>query len=247
MEDNTDEIIDSGARYRHRAPVSDRDVGLDATPEFRRTLAEARDRLLVRALMEQVVDKDTKTPDFLAPARERYTVDPDAFRIPERRKAAHILIRNTVPRGEACTCEPPISIADLQARLEQGASFAEFAKQFSEDEASASQGGLIDHWVTKDSDEFAPPFHKALFALQHQGDVSAPVQTRYGTHLVQWADTQPGRVPEFQEVRAALIEQLRAEYLKSKQSELLSAAYPDLDSLRLDEIRALFEQTERSQ
>ncbi|WP_133513326.1 peptidylprolyl isomerase [Candidatus Thiosymbion oneisti] len=223
-------------------------IGLDDAPEFRRALNVVRERLLVRALMDrqQVVAEDTEAPDFLALARERYAVDPGVFAVPERRKAAHILIRDIVPRGESCRCEPPITIADLQARLDQGASFAELANQFSEDEKSAAQGGLIDLWVTKESDEFVRPFHEALFALPRQGDVSPPVRTQYGTHLIQWADTEPGRIPEFQEVRKALMARLRREYVKSRRSRLRSQAYPDLDSLRLDEIRALLEQVEPS-
>ncbi|WP_089728536.1 peptidylprolyl isomerase [Candidatus Thiosymbion oneisti] len=222
-------------------------MGLDATPEFRRALNSVRERLLVRALMDrQGVAEDAEAPDFLALARERYAVDPSAFAIPERRKAAHILIRDIVPRGEGCRCEPPIAIADLQARLDQGTSFTELAKQFSEDKGSAAQGGLIDRWVARDSDEFVPPFHEALFALPRQGDVSPPVQTQYGTHLIQWANTEPGRIPEFQELREALMARLRAEYVKSKRSRLRSEAYPNLDSLRLDEMRALLEQVEPS-
>jgi parvulin-like peptidyl-prolyl isomerase len=125
--------------------------------------------------------------------------------------------------------------------LAKGEPFADLAREYSEDKRTAAAGGLIDLWVTAESHKFAPAFQKALFALQRQGEVSPPVRTRYGTHLIQWAATEPSRIPEFAEIRDQSIAQLRSEYLASKQAAARTAAYPDVHSLRLDEVRALLE------
>lgn len=217
---------------------------LDATPHFKRALAAARERLLVKAFMKRRTIKKAGLGKLLREARKKYAAYPDAFAIPERRKAAHILIGNRVLRGEACDCEPPITVVNLQMRLEAGLSFGELARRFSEDEETAGQEGLIDHWVTRDDGYENPslrPLHQALFALEYQGEISPPVRTDYGTHLVQWVDTEPRRIPKFREVRVPLVSLLRAEQVRLKQIRLYEEASPDTDSLRLDEIRALLE------
>ncbi|MDB4334882.1 peptidylprolyl isomerase [bacterium] len=62
-----------------------------------------------------------------------------------------------------------------------GGDFAELAKEFSEDKRSAPQGGEM-QWFS--SSNMVPSFAKPAFALQNDGDISEPIKTQYGWHVI---------------------------------------------------------------
>jgi peptidyl-prolyl cis-trans isomerase SurA len=102
----------------------------------------------------------------------------------------HILIRTSdlVPDSEARS-----RILEIKKRIENGASFAEQAKLYSED-GSASQGGDLG-WASPG--EMVPEFEKAMNALG-QGEMSGPVQTSFGWHLIQVLERRNADVSEEQ-------------------------------------------------
>ena len=105
-------------------------------------------------------------------ALEYYERNKDGYRKPEQRKAAHILVTGD---------DADEKIADIQARLAAGESFAELAKAESEDPGSASQGGDLG-WVSPG--DMVEAFDEALFDME-TGAVSDPVETEFGVHLIQ--------------------------------------------------------------
>ncbi len=102
----------------------------------------------------------------------------------------HILIRTSdlVPDSEA-----KARILEIKRQIEGGASFAEQAKQRSED-GSAPQGGDLG-WVSPG--EMVPEFEKAVNALQ-PGEMSGAVQTGFGWHLIQVLERRNADVTEEQ-------------------------------------------------
>ena len=136
---------------------------------------------------------------------------PDAFHILkliDRRKRSdaviitqthvrHILIKTSdlVPDADART-----RILDIKKQIEKGASFAEMARLYSED-GSASQGGDLG-WVSPG--DLVPEFEKAMNALQ-PGEMSAPVQTTFGWHLIQVLDRRNTDVSAEQKRRQAMM------------------------------------------
>ena len=91
-------------------------------------------------------------------------------------RAAHILL------GEASD----ELIAEVQAKIDAGDDFAELAKAYSEDVASAENGGDLGFTT---GDTFPESFEEALAALE-VGQVSAPVETDSGTHFVKLLEIQ---------------------------------------------------------
>ena len=89
----------------------------------------------------------------------------------------HILIKTS---DQVSDSEAKQRILDIKRRIEAGASFAEQARQYSQD-GSASQGGDLG-WVSPG--ETVGEFEKAMNALQ-PGEMSGPVQTGFGWHLIQ--------------------------------------------------------------
>ncbi|MDX1698236.1 MAG: peptidylprolyl isomerase, partial [Thiohalobacterales bacterium] len=77
-------------------------------------------------------------------------------------------------------------------QLLDGADFAELAAEHSEDGA-ASRGGELGYFGRK---KMVPEFEKAAFALEKEGDISGPVKTQFGYHLVKLTGRKPaGPVP----------------------------------------------------
>ena len=80
------------------------------------------------------------------------------------------------------------TIAGIQARLAAGESFADLARQFSEDRGSADQGGDLGCF---DVGQLVPEFEAAALKLQ-PGEVSEPVLTKYGYHLIKLGEKREG-------------------------------------------------------
>lgn len=95
-------------------------------------------------------------------------------------KVAHIMIRPDKNKGDES--EAKAKIDALAAELASGASFAELARQHSDDQSSRTKGGELPMFGTG---RMVEPFEEAAFALAQDGDISAPVQTQYGWHLIQ--------------------------------------------------------------
>jgi peptidyl-prolyl cis-trans isomerase SurA len=91
--------------------------------------------------------------------------------------ARHILIKSSEVVTDA---EAQRRLADLKERVDNGASFEELARQYSED-GSASKGGDLG-WINPG--DTVPDFEKAMNALA-PGETSAPVRTPFGWHLIQ--------------------------------------------------------------
>ena len=107
----------------------------------------------------------------------------------------HILIKTSdqVPDSEARK-----RILDIKRRIEAGASFAEQARHYSQD-GSAAQGGDLG-WVSPG--ETVEEFEKAMNALQ-PGEMSGPVQTGFGWHLIQVLGRRTADVSEEQKRQQA--------------------------------------------
>ncbi len=93
--------------------------------------------------------------------------------------ARHILIR---PAADGSLDSARAVIEDLKARVEAGEDFAALAREYSADTGSGAQGGDLG---TFGRGRMVAPFEEAAFALQNVGDLSDPVETRFGVHLIQ--------------------------------------------------------------
>jgi peptidyl-prolyl cis-trans isomerase D len=121
----------------------------------------------------------------------------------EERRAAHILVEAGDDGQE--------TLATIQQRLADGESFAALAEEYSVDTVSAQEGGDLGFAGRGVYDE---AFEEALFALE-EGEVSGPVETSFGLHLIKLEDVRRSDVPAFDELR----EELRLELARTKASE----------------------------
>ena len=129
-------------------------------------------------------------------------------------QAAHILLS-----------EPDAALlAEVQSKLDAGEDFAALAKEYSEDVGSADFGGDLGF---TSGDTFPESFEAALADLE-VGQVSAPVETDSGTHLIKLVDKQE-TVIDFSTERARieqeLVEELRSEWLVEKLANLKELSF----------------------
>jgi len=99
-------------------------------------------------------------------------------------------------------------------------SFSKVAKQKSQDPGSKDKGGDLG-WTVPSN--FVQPFGAAIITLQ-KGQISAPVQTQYGWHVIKLEDTRELKVPTFEEVKPNLEKRRQQETIQKAISELRSKA-----------------------
>ena len=146
------------------------------------------------------------------------------FAVPEQRRASHILLMN---RGD----ETLAKLAELKQRLADGEDFAELAQTYSEDPGSARQGGDLDFF---EAGMMVDEFDQAVFNLA-VGEVSEPVETEFGFHLIKLTDVKPMQLPSLDEIRDDVVAQVRLEQAERVYFELLEQmtqiAFEQPDSL----------------
>ncbi|MGE4502640.1 MAG: SurA N-terminal domain-containing protein [Thiomicrospira sp.] len=157
-------------------------------------------------------------------AQAYYEANLAQYTQPEQRRARHILLR-----GEADAVKE--KLAQVQAKLAAGEAFEALAEAYSEDPGSAANGGDLDYF---EQGMMVPEFDQVVFAMQ-VGEVSEPVQTEFGQHIIQLVDIREQQTRRFDEVKHQVIEQVRAEQAEAKYFERLEAlntlAYEQPDSL----------------
>ena len=134
-----------------------------------------------------------------------YASDREAALEASERDSAHILLEVTPERNDAET----LALAQaVQARLAAGEPFADLAQQLSDDVGSAAAGGALG---SAGKGVFDPEFEAALWSLVEPDQVSDPVRTEFGYHLIKLLAINDVEYPSFAEERASLEQRLREE------------------------------------
>jgi peptidyl-prolyl cis-trans isomerase D len=163
--------------------------------------------------------------------RQRYESLKSSYTTPEQRRARHILLSLPEDADAAATEAALIRARELRGRLLAGESFEELARAHSQDPGSAAQGGDLGAFGRG---TMVGPFEDAVFAMQ-VGEVSEPVRSPFGVHVIRLDAVQPAEVRPLASVRETLVRELqreRAEPVYFEQGErLANLAFEHPDSL----------------
>jgi len=196
------------------------------SPEFKRHMEVARRKLLMAELL-QSVGKKALTDEAM------HKVYDDAVKQMGEQKevrARHILIR-AAPGDEKADKAAEDKIKATIARLKKGEDFEKVAKEVTEDPSGKANGGDLGYFT---KDQMVPEFAEAAFKL-NKGDISEPVKTQFGWHVIKVEDSRVKPPPTFDEVKpqienyvtrkaqADLVQKLRAE---AKIEKLYTVAPP---------------------
>jgi peptidyl-prolyl cis-trans isomerase D len=127
----------------------------------------------------------------------------------EQRRAAHILIEVNDKTTEA---QAKAKIEEVQARLAKGEKFEALAKELSQDPGSASNGGDLGF---AGPGVYDPAFEKALYAL-NKDQVSEPIRTDYGFHLIKLLGVEAPEVPTFASLKDKLTRALKTQEVEQR-------------------------------
>jgi peptidyl-prolyl cis-trans isomerase D len=146
---------------------------------------------------------------------DQVTVEPGAIEalyqreignLAEQRRAAHILIESDDD------AEALARATALRERLAAGEDFADLAREASDDPGTANRGGDLG-FTPRGS--FEPEFENALFALS-EGEVSQPVRTGDGYHLIKLTALQAPDLPSLEDMREGLEQELKSELVERR-------------------------------
>lgn len=142
----------------------------------------------------------------------------------DKLKARHILIAtegSAVPGKKLSDAAARAKAEDIKKRLDAGGDFAKIAKEESDDVQSGAEGGDLGAVYRG---MMVPPFEQALFALK-KGQISEPVRTPFGYHIIQMLDKTPATYDGARQQVVQRRFEILLDELKSKQPAELDEAY----------------------
>ena len=137
--------------------------------------------------------------------RALFEAERESFVTPEKREVSHILISVPADADSNAEEDARARLAALRSRIEVGESFEDLARVNSDDPGSATAGGSLG---SIERGVMVPPFEEAAFALA-PGELSEPVRSSYGWHLIKVTSVQGSRGAAFEEVRDQVLAQYR--------------------------------------
>lgn len=159
------------------------------------------------ASAQKITDEDVKA---------YYDKRADEFVHPEQLHARHILIQAPQDAPKEVQDKAEAAIRSIAAEVRKG-DFAAVAKKRSQDPGTAPSGGDLP-WFSRGM--MVKPFEDAVFALK-PGQISEPVRTQYGWHIIKLEASRPaGKVP-FEDVKAQIRRRMGEEKASEKVSEIL--------------------------
>jgi len=153
--------------------------------------------------------------------RDFYDANSERFVVPKTVEARHILIRLPADAPPEAVEKAQGKIQEILKMAREGKDFAELAKQYSEDEGSKAQGGALGVFP---KEAMIQPFADVAFALP-PGQISDPVRTRFGLHLIKVEKVNDGRTRGFEEAKADIQSQLTRERARTKAYDEADAVY----------------------
>ncbi|MFP4643143.1 MAG: peptidylprolyl isomerase [Spirochaetales bacterium] len=193
----------------------------EALEEQNLTLDEIESDIAEQIIIEEILQGDVLADAGVGEdaAREFYDENPELFETPPQIRASHILVM-TQGMDETERDEARSEIEGVQEQLEEGADFAELAREHSDD-GTAEEGGDLGFFS---EGQMVPEFEEAAFDLE-TGETSDIVETQFGYHLIQKTDESEEGVQDFEEALPQI-----EQFLGQQEQQELFEAY--IDELR---------------
>ena len=160
-----------------------------------------------------------------------YDANPAAYTLTEERNANHILLQLPPDADAAATTAAEAKTQDVLKRAQAGEDFEKLVKELSDDVGSKAEGGSTGFFARG---AMAPEFEEAAFKLK-PGEVSQPVRTKFGWHIIKLKDIKAGGLQAFDKVKTEVEVAYRsaeAQKVFFEQSEQFSnLVYENADSL----------------
>ncbi|WP_143735834.1 peptidylprolyl isomerase [Methyloprofundus sedimenti] len=186
--------------------------------------------------------RKSNNKDYTKYAQQLYFANQADYPVAARVDAAHILI-STKKLSDA---EALAKAGEIRQQLMQGANFNELALKESDDKTAKNNKGELGVFTSK---QMVKPFSDVVFAMQ-VGEISEPVKTKYGYHLIKLNKIMPAGVKPFDEVKADIINKLKekdwvtartaffAQIVKENEMQIKELAVDEFVVKKLDELES---------
>lgn len=192
--------------------------GMAKDPLVAASLEIAQDRTLSEVRLARLdVQNNPAEPALDAYALNMYKANADKLEKPAQTRARHILLANTGPDALA-------KAKALLAQLRAGANFEELAKANSTDKSNAARGGDLGFFS---AGKMVRPFEDAVNALAKPGDLSEPVETQFGYHIIRLEERREKSIQPYADVRAALMSEARTALLNESRVQKVQSLNKD--------------------
>jgi peptidyl-prolyl cis-trans isomerase C len=175
------------------------------------TLVKLRLELAVESELatEWLADVVANAPpvDFELIAHEQYILNPEAWKSPEQIDVSHILI-SSESRSPGAALE--IATGLYEQLVADPSLYDAMVAEYSEDPSKTVNDG---RFPRVNREEMVKPFEEAAFALRVPGEISEPVETNYGYHIIRLNQYFPSEVQPFEAIKEQAIEKAHKEYL----------------------------------
>ena len=178
--------------------------GLDATEEYKSQIELARQTILIRELFAEFQKTSAVTDADVQAEYDKFV----AANGGKEYRARHILVE-TKEQAEA-----------VLAALKKGGKFEDLAKKQSKDPGSGANGGDLD-WAAPGN--YVKEFSDAMVAL-NKGQVSGPVQSQFGFHIIRLDDVREAQLPSLEDVKPQIVQQMMQQRMANFQQELRAKA-----------------------
>jgi len=193
-----------GARAAERAKIAE-------LPEFTLRMNYFRQKVL----MDEYISRQSKAAASTEAARKLYDDTMKTMKPEEEVRARHILVEKEDEAKAAL------------ARVRKGEDFAKVAAELSRDPGSGKEGGDLGYFT---QDRMVPQFGAVAFQLK-AGDVSEPVQTQFGWHVIKVEDKRSKPLPTFEDVKG----EIETYLVRKAQQDIVMGLRGDLKLERLDQ------------
>ena len=222
----TDEELTKGVQmFKQEQQFDGTDAELDAElKKHGQSLDILKDKVIrvqvqkEKWIESQIADKDAVTDDE---AKSFYDKNPEKFLEPKSVRVSHILILVPEDATPEVDADKKKKAQEAKDRITKGEDFAKVAGDVSEDPRSKSKGGDLVQYIQEGSmKDSLPQFEDAAFKLK-KGEVSDPVKTRLGWHIIKVTDIKDPQTISYAEAKDTIVEALKEEKADKAAGELL--------------------------
>jgi parvulin-like peptidyl-prolyl isomerase len=200
-----------------------RETGIDRDPMTQRRIANEIDKLLSAERLlavEAEARREFDAQNTDARVREVYLQRKESLRTPEQVSVTHILFETK----KRSTDEAMKLAQDVRARIVAGEDMEALARALSDDPSARRNGGRLDYFVKERMD---PAFSRASFAMVRIGEVSEPVVSRFGVHVIRLEGRKESAIPPFEDVKGTLTDEMRKAHVDRRRAEFVGGIRTD--------------------
>jgi parvulin-like peptidyl-prolyl isomerase len=178
--------------------------GLESSADFQAKLENIKQQLMQQELLDKFIKQQVTESQIDA----EYQKFAQEMKDKEEVKASHILL------------ETQDKAKEVKAKLIKGTKFADLAKQFSKDDSSKAMGGALGYFT---KGQVLPAIEEKAFVMKI-GEVSEPIKTDFGWHILKLEDKRKVKVPTKEEAKNMIVMKLSKQAMEQYLEDLLAKA-----------------------